>query len=340
MEANRPEIKKEKWKIIIGYGILLMILMTGILRNRTLFRDVIKQLRQIPPAHILVQFLISVFYWSMDGYILYFLGRRYNRTLSILNGIHATFCGSFFRVATFGNGMGIAKVYYLTQDGVPVGNSMGVCLLQTIFYRIAVWLLGIIPLICSVSTRSAIRPYWKIVTIGILLNIVVLIFLVTISIAQNFTGMLFKYANFLVKNKANWIKWLDKAQIQVSLLQRETEKIYKEKRAAFQLLALSILQQLVLYLLPYFGSGDTSISFLQIFMATAVAHMLAGVIPMPSGFGSLEFVFSIMFANIAKKASAISAIVMFRFMFTFVPFFIGAFPVFRWKAPRKLKPES
>lgn len=340
MEVNKPDIGKGKRKTIIGYCILLILLLVGILRNRVLFQDVIKQIKQISLPCILVMLFVAVLYWTMDGCILYLLGRRYNKDLSIFNGIHATFCGAFFRVSTFGNGMGIAKVYYLTQDGIPIGNSMGVCLLQTIFYRIAVWLLGIIPFICSPTTRSAMRSYRKFMAAGILLNIIILIFLITISIAQKFTGKLFKYANYFIKSKPTWKTWLDKFQLQVTLLQTEAEKVYKDKSFTFQLLLLSLIQQSVVYFIPYFGSGDASISFAHIYMATASAFMLAGVIPMPSGFGSLEFVFSIMFTNITSKASAISAIIIFRFLFTFVPFFIGAVPVFLWKVPNNKKQRS
>lgn len=335
MKISKPDINKEKWKTLIGYSVLLTLLLTAIHKNQDLFQEVLQYMRHIPLHFLFMALLAAILYQILDGYILYLFSRRYCASLSVGNGIHAVLCGSFFRVATFGSGMGITKVYYLTHDGLPVGNSMGACLLQTIFFRAAVWVLGVLSLLLFPSVRSAMHPYRYAVTVGLFLSMALLFFLVTISFSRKFTAFLFRYAYRISKNHAFWTESLNKLQEQVSLLQTEAEAAYREKSFALHLLLLSIVQQLVLYLIPYFGSGDTSLSMIQMSAMTAVGYMLAGIIPMPSGFGSQEYVFSILFSKLTSASATASAIIIFRFMVTFLPFFIGAFPVFFHKSSHR-----
>mgnify|MGYP006949003448 FL=1 len=55
----------------------------------------------------------------------------------------------------------------------------------------------------------------------------------------------------------------------------------------------------------------------------AIAYMLAGVIPAPSGIGSLEFVFLLFFNCFAGEMYTVPAILVFRFTTWLVPFIIG-----------------
>ena len=58
-----------------------------------------------------------------------------------------------------------------------------------------------------------------------------------------------------------------------------------------------------------------------------VSYMLAGVIPAPSGIGSLEFVFLLFFNEFTDSSINIPAILLFRFAIWIVPFFVGGFIV-------------
>lgn len=335
MKISSPSTTKKIWKPLIGYSVLLILLLTVIRKNQDLFRDVIRQIGRIPAAFLLMAFLSAILYQLMDGYILYLLGRRHCATLTVKNGIHAIFCGSFFRVATFGGGMGVAKVYYLTHDGLPVGNSMGACLLQTIFFRAAVWLLGVFSLLFFPSVRLAVHPYRYAAAAGSVLSMGLLLFLIIVSFSKRFTAFLFRHAFRISKNHPSWTKWLNKVQEQVSLLQTEADMVYREKNFTLRILILSILQQLVLCMIPYFGSGDASLSLIQMSAMTAVGYMLAGIVPMPSGFGSQEYIFSLLFTKVTSTSAAASAIIIFRFAITFIPFFIGIFPVFFHRLSQK-----
>ena len=69
--------------------------------------------------------------------------------------------------------------------------------------------------------------------------------------------------------------------------------------------------------------GTTGISFAESILLMAVAYMLSGIIPAPSGAGALEFVFLLFFSHFKDSGRALSVILLFRFATWVLPFGIG-----------------
>lgn len=68
------------------------------------------------------------------------------------------------------------------------------------------------------------------------------------------------------------------------------------KKRFLVLLGLNLMKLIVIYLIPAYILKDISVlNIPQSVMLMAIAYMLAGVIPAPSGIGSLEFVFLLFF---------------------------------------------
>ena len=67
----------------------------------------------------------------------------------------------------------------------------------------------------------------------------------------------------------------------------------------------------------------TGLSFAENILLMAVAYMLAGVIPAPSGIGALEFVFLLFFTGFVEAGAALPAILLFRFVTWILPFGVG-----------------
>ena len=56
----------------------------------------------------------------------------------------------------------------------------------------------------------------------------------------------------------------------------------------------------------------------------AVAYLLSGVIPTPSGAGSLEFIFLLFFSGFVEFDKALVAMLVFRFATWIMPSAVGA----------------
>ena len=73
--------------------------------------------------------------------------------------------------------------------------------------------------------------------------------------------------------------------------------------------------------LIFMGRGD--ISLIETMAITSLSVMLAAVLPSPAGIGSMEFVFTGLFAGIVGTGMAGSASLLYRFATFVFPFLIG-----------------
>lgn len=315
-------------KTIIGYGIL--IILTGIVfyRNYDFFNKVYLEIKEINLSNFLIISILAIVYRILDGTFLYLLGKRHAHNFHLYDGIRIAFCGSFFRVAALGNGMGIAKAYYLTQNDISIEYSVGICLVQNFFYKISVLIIGCTAFLLNSDIWRHFSLYHKAFIIGILLNLVIVLFLFIISTCHSLTNKLFYYAYKFTRKSKQITSKLHRLEEQVLISQSESKLILKNRHLTINLLLFSIMWQATLYSIIYFSLNKT-VSFKTSFSIMGIVIMLAGVIPLPSGFGSLEVVFTMLFSKICESHVAASAILLFRFVSTFVPFFIGIIPVFQ-----------
>lgn len=343
MKKEKLECKKPKFsskRSGMGYLLFGGLIILGILANRTFFESVIRELRNVSVGVLVFTCVLGLLYKIFDGVGLYWLGRDYQRKFSCRDAIEIAFYGAFFRVSTLGSGMGISKIYYMNENGIPVGDGMGICLLQTIFIRLAYLTWGILAMCFCGPVRAYSKEHFWMIFVGTLVSVIVAILFVFVAVQKKITTFLFeKMKSFLIKKQekeekneirhnflsaSKCLEYVEKAKKQVDLLQQAAEIILRDKRKVCQLFGLSLGMQAIWYVIPACIALKSHVSFVETFGIVAMTSMLAGIIPMPSGFGSVEVIFSMLFQKLGSTVLAATAMVIFRFMSTFVPFFVGA----------------
>lgn len=331
---------KTKPKTIITYLILIGLLVLGIFYNEKFFKNVAAQLSAIAVPAFIAACVFGLLYRVLDGVFLYMTGKDYSGTLTLRRCIAIAFAGAFFRVTTLGSGMAISKIYYMNKEGVPAGDGMGICLVQYIFVRLATLFWGLLCLFACRPVRLALKPYGNLIWPGIGACVLVNLVLIAVALARGFTARLFFYLNKLFKKHAKLLSYIKKGEDQIGLLQKEAHVITGDRRLCLKLFALSLLTQAFWYIIPCTITYSHAIPAVPVFCAMAAACLLAGVIPTPSGFGSVEVLFTVMFTQLGSSALAASAAVIYRFASTFAPFFAGIIPVFLYKSGKYYSPEQ
>lgn len=332
MESKKPAMINKK--SVFVYTALIILLVLGVLLNRDFFSEVMQGLAELSILGIVIICVLGILYRVLDGVFLYFLGREHSTQFSLCDGIVTAFCGSFFRVSTLGSGMAVSKIYYMNRKGIEVGNGMGICFLQTIFFKSAILVMGVLSLAVSPASVAALSSMKVFVIIDIAANVILISAMIIIAVNKSLTAFLFCHAGRLCRRLSRFPKltvWLEKAQEQVALLQNESAVVMKNKKLVVILFLESVLMQALWYLTPYVPAYREGVSVIDVFAITAIANMLAGVIPAPSGFGSVELLFSLLYVHIGTSVMAALSMIVYRFSSTFVPFFIGAVAVFIYR---------
>lgn len=335
-ERKRVNIKTKK-KTIITHAVLLILLGFGIFYNQDFFKEVLSQIGNMALWAFLGTCFLGCLYRVLDGVYLYILGKRYSESLTLGKSISIAFCGAFFRVSTLGSGMAVSKIFYLNKEKVPVGNGMGITLLQFIFIRLATLFTGLFCFFTCLPVKNAFASRQKFVILAIVGCIVIDVILFMAALCSGITTFLFDKVLHLVSGHEKLRGLVEKARKQVSLLQKEAKVAVKDKKLFIQLLVISILTQAVWYVIPCLVACPKGILFWPVFSAMALTCLLAGVIPAPSGFGSVEVLFSMMFSKFGPASLAACCVVIYRFASTFAPFFVGLIPVFHYRGGKKIE---
>lgn len=326
--GKRPELTNRKTLLV--YAALIVLLVFAIVMNREFFVKMTHELREMSIAGIITVCVCGILYRVIDGVVLCQMGHKYSAEFTLPKAVITALCGSFFRVSTLGSGMAVSKIYYMKRDGIEIGNGMGICFLQTIFFKLSILVMGVVAIVCSTVSRAAFANSKIFVIIDIAANVLLVAAMVTIAVNKRLTEFLFRLGKKICARFPKAMAFLERAGYEVDLLQNESAVTMKDKKLCIILLAESVLMQAIWYITPCIAVIGDGVALTDVFAMIAIANMLAGVIPMPSGFGSVDVFFVLMYVQAGTSVMAALAMVVYRFATTFVPFFAGAPAVFAY----------
>ncbi len=247
--------------------------------------------------------------------------------LSIRQGIRITFLCEFYRMITLGNGSGFAEIHYLHKNGMEAGSAAVLTMIQYMLKRTAVMLLGTFGFAVlwrEGDTRAVCREYALFMAAGCGVTAGVILVFTALALSDRIASWAERLLEQLSRKLPSWEKRFSKWKEQIRLLNQSGKDFLKQKRRSLCALALQIVKMLLFYSIPAsLLFGKTGISFAESILLMAVAYMLSGIIPAPSGAGALEFVFLLFFSHFTDSGRALSVILLFRFATWVLPFGIG-----------------
>ncbi len=247
--------------------------------------------------------------------------------LSVRQGIRITFLCEFYRMITLGNGSGFAEIHYLHKNGMEAGSAAVLTMIQYMLKRTAVMLLGTFGFAVlwrEGDTRAVCREYALFMAAGCGVTAGVILVFTALALSDRVASWAERLLEQLSRKLPSWEKRFSKWKEQIRLLNRSGKDFLKQKRRSLCALALQIVKMLLFYSIPAsLLFGKTGISFAESILLMAVAYMLSGIIPAPSGAGALEFVFLLFFSRFTDSGRALSVILLFRFATWVLPFGIG-----------------
>ena len=200
--------------------------------------------------------------------------------------------------------------------------------MQFAFKKLAVMLLGVTGFICLLvqpQTKDVLDGYRTAMVTGCVITMLIAFCMTVIMLSVTVKNWLLAAIDWLEKKYPKYSTQLEKWRENLILLNDTGRELLTHKRRFLVLLALNLFKLTVIYTIPaYILYGADSLTVIQSTMLMAVAYMLAGVIPAPSGIGSLEFVFLLFFNCFAQEIYTVPSILVFRFATWIVPFVIGA----------------
>lgn len=306
---------------------LLILLVISLLFYRDSLKSIMEGIRQITWKELWTGVLLALAGYLLEGLTIFCMMRTvvpYGRARS---GIFIAFVCEFYRLTTMGNGSGIAEIHYLTQEKIEAGKAATLTMLQYVMKRTAIMLFGtfgFLLLLHNEKTENLCRKYLPFMAAGFLITLFVIALFLCLALSSKLAcaalGLLDWLCGKMPYKKESFHKWGE----QITLLNQSGKSILLHKKKMAGVVCLQTGKLLLFYCIPaYFLYGKITLTAGQCILLMAVAFMLAGVIPTPSGAVSLEFVFLLFFGGFADYQSVVLAIGLFRFATWICPAAVG-----------------
>lgn len=312
----------------LGLLLLLLLLLVGVLSNRGFFLQVLERLESVSPAALGLMILLETANLFVTGLPFWAMEKQDWPGINWRTGFRTSLYAAFFRVTTFGSGVDVARAYFLSRQGIPPGEGMGACFLQNGINKLVLTLYGGIALLAWSPLRQSLGEYRGLVWTAILISCLLTVLLWVLALSRPLARWAVKLLEIVARRWPRWEGLSQKGRELICRLQEKTHGMLGDKKLFVQLFCYSALGQLLWYLIPWAAFVGRDVSPLGSVAVTGAACMLAGVIPTPTGLGSMDIVFPLLFTPLVGAVEAASVMVLYRFVTTLLPCFAGTVYVF------------
>lgn len=315
------------WKSILKVILFLGLFFFAVYFYRDSLNEILSGIRELSLLQLGISGLLALGFYVLEGHIIYLMASPYEASFKWKNGIIIAYLCEFYRILTLGNGAGISEIYYLKKNKIPIAEGTGITLLQYVMKKIAVMLLGItgfIFLLFRRETSSLVKEYGGAILAGCIMTVGIVFALIVVALSVKVKQILLFLLDKLMLKLPKQQENLEKLQENLILLNTTGRDSIQHKKRILMVIGNNLIKLFLGYMIPAFILiGESKLSFIDSALLMALCFMLAGVLPAPSGLGSLEFVFLLLFGTFVEEGVAVPAILMYRFMTWIVPFLIG-----------------
>lgn len=315
-----------------GFWVILLLLAAASVFYRDSWQDIREGIRQITRRELLCCIGISVSAYFLEGMTIACMMCTVAPSFPVKRGTRIAYLCEFYRLITFGSGSGVAEIYYLHKSGIETGTATVLTMIQYICKRIAVMALGVIGfavLLGGEDTQGLCRKYAGFMLAGCVISLGVIAAFLCVALSERILQLICKAVDWASGKLPSWEERFLAWKEQAVLLSQSGRMILGKKVQAAGAVILQIGKLLLLYSIPAYLLQDSAPShpvqpgWWDFIFLMAVVYMLSGIIPAPSGMGSLEFVFLLFFSALVETQAAVPVILVFRFVTWIIPFLIG-----------------
>lgn len=330
---NNPNSMKKGSK----WNILLLVFITGLVLYFSLkdnFDEIIKEFLTLNPLWLFVGFLLTLSFYFFKAMGLQHLIMRYKKEYRFRKAFKIVVNTQFFNAVTpFSTGGQPFQVYMLKKEGIRVPEGTNIVIQNFIIYQLALVILGTIAIIANFFgdffAESTILK--NLVTLGFLINFIVIVCLFIISFAKNFNKKVTNVIiNLLTKlkivkkpdqKKEEWEDYINRFHKGAKIL--INDKSFFVKAVLVNMIAL-ICQYLVPLVIIYSMGDYHSINGLQTIMTSAYVMLIGSFVPIPGGAGGLEYGYVAFFGNFLSGSILKASMLMWRFITYYFGMILGA----------------
>ncbi len=308
----------------------VIALMTAILYIlfKDSYKDIWKQLARTNMIILAGMVVLGNMYYIIDALMYSYLLRREGKPLSLGKCVALAYMCIFFNVTTFGAGIKPAQVLYLRSKGINSGRGFAITAMPYVFHKTIIVAYALVML--ALNNAFVIKNFsstFGYIYLGAGLSIGIIVCMILMCATEGFHSFVLRIIDIFFRNE-RFAGMKEALKRWAASLREGTKDIIKNPKAWINFSLMNILKMTCWYVIPmiaiYAAGGDMAgVTFGQALTVTALMQLIMGVIPTSGGVGSLEVVFSLLFAAVFGKVLAGSSVILYRLSTYYIPFLIS-----------------
>lgn len=265
--------------------------------------------------------LLSYFAEMMSYYV---IAKKVEGKTSLRTAFRVTMAGQYFNSITpFAAGGQPFQVYYLMQDGIPMGRCANIIMVKSVLFELCVFAISVISFIFSAGKLNRIIGEFNMFfAIGVTINLAVIVFfglfLLNKKAARKVVDFGFNLLSRLkiVKNPEKYRK---RKEDELEGFCDGSELILSDRKVITKASFYQVLNLLLQYAIPWFmlvSMEGTREFFFEIITSQAVLREITAYVPSPGAAGGAEGIGYFFFRNFFMASPIVSVILVWR-IFTY-----------------------
>jgi len=283
------------------------------------------------PRWMVAAILCMVGYWILEGCGLHWLVGCLYQGAPFHANMRTAMIGQLYSALTpFSSGGQPVQLMYMRRDGLDTGGGVSVLLIKSILYQTSMMLMALLPVISYGFFRGRVPAFGWLAALGFGTNLAVTAGMLLLALSPNAARKLYAFV-LRVLHFFRVVRDVDasmaKAQNQFDIYRESTLRYERKWGALCGVVALTIIQLLMLYLVPYaiyraFGYNESVL--IHIVAAVAFVSMVSAFVPLPGGSGGAEGTFLLFFALFFRQTDLLMAMLLWRLVTYYFSMITGA----------------
>lgn len=311
-------------KITYVIDVLLMILILAVTFSVLLgeedLSEIILAIRRADHGFLLCALCCALLFLVLQAVSMDIILKSLGTPVRLRKNIKYTFiCFLFNAITPSASGGQPMQIYYMKQDGAPIGVSSVALLFWTIIYKVA---LMVIEACILIFQRDFVRQYlgrhYWLFWLGIAVNLASIILYSIVVFSRNGVAVLAHGGAWLchklriIRKKEKFMKRVDHA---LEVYQEGAVYIRTHWEIFFVVLLVTVIQRICYFSISWFvylSLGLHGHSFWEILMLQSFIAVCIDILPSPGGVGVNEGFFVAVFRKVMKRKTAVSAMLLSR----------------------------
>ena len=324
------------------FFILIILLTFNSIYDGNSFKTILINLKQIKPVYFLIGLSMIFVYFLLQGIYMKSILKALNKNITLRKGIFYSMIEFFFSgITPSSTGGQPVQLYYMRKDKIPLRKIYITLLLNTIFFKLIILILGILVLIFRskyVFLSSGIYVFFFILGFMVDLFIVILGFLLLTKP---------KYIKKIITifvNKTSNIKLISRytKNIEInSLIKRYKDEltfINDNKKLVFYNFIITFIQRLLLFSVAYLiyrSLGFSKYGYFDLLMIQVSVQVAIEALLLPGGAGLSEGMYHNIFVVLFGSGFADTGMLLTRTFSFYIPLLISGLCIITYRIVTK-----